>query len=110
VFRRSSCPYPRPLLRPHEAGGLPGHIELVDKHGFLRWHRSRLFIGEALAFERVAIWPTEGSRWEVFFGPICLGYFDPDRPTAGFLPRRRPRNHSMRLSLADEQVSGMSLD
>lgn len=107
-YQCSKTRYPRPLKRLDS--GLPMHDEIVDRRGSISWHKRRLFIGEAFAGERLSLWPIEGSLWDVYFGPLCIGSFDGARLDRGFLPRRRPRHHTMRLSLESEQVSGISLD
>lgn len=97
VHRRSTCHYPRGLL---STGDTPGHTELVDRRGWLRWRPRNVFLGEALALERVSLWPGESDAWEVYLGAILLGHIDlsTDR---GFVPRRRGKG-PMRLSLIDE--------
>ncbi len=99
VYRRSRASYPRKLLGPELlVGGLPGHIEKVDRYGFIRWHRRRLFVSEALAFEHVILWPEDGAQWSVWFGPIALGRFDGHRHADRIAPIRRPKG-TLRLSL-----------
>jgi putative transposase len=101
VHRKSPRRYPCKLLRPDEMVDDVTHVELVDKYGFLRWNRRRLFIGEAFAYERLQLWPSDDTRWEAYFGPICLGHFDANRLSDGFVPTRRPRHDTMRLSLVE---------
>ena len=60
MHRRSSCHYPRGLL---PTGDTPGHAEHVDRRGWLRWRPRNVFLGEALALERVSLWPGERSRF-----------------------------------------------
>ena len=70
--------------------------------GMISWRHRRIFIGEAFALERLTFWPAEGSRWEIYFGAICLGFVDEDKPDLGFVPVRRPRKTTMRLNLEEE--------
>jgi transposase InsO family protein len=94
-YRRSLRRYPRPLLTSSRAL----HGERVDRRGSIRWHRHRLFIGEAFAFELLELWPLEGEQWEVFFGHISLGFID--TAAMRFVPRRRGKG-PLRLSYAGE--------
>jgi putative transposase len=96
VYRRSPRRYPQPLLQ--ATGATLEHQERLDRRGFLRWRRQRIFIGEALAGELVSLWPITGTKWEVNFGSILLGHFD-DEGARSFVPRRRGKG-SMRLAFA----------
>ena len=96
VYLRSRSRYPRKLLG--ELGGVPGHVELVDPLGFIRWHRKRIFVSHALALEYVVLLPSESSRWNLSFGPIHLGWFDASNSAERIVPTRRPRG-PLRLSL-----------
>jgi hypothetical protein len=93
VYRRSRNKYPRQLLK---SEGLLDHTEQVDRRGFIRWRKLRVFIGEAFKYETVSLWPKEGSAWEVYFGAVLLGSIDDRAPTI-FVPTRRDKG-SMRLS------------
>jgi transposase InsO family protein len=99
VYRRSPRKYPRPLLR---SDAFSGHLERVDRRGFVPWRRKRIFIGEAFAFESLSLWPGDGDRWEVSFGNICIGHIANASATSpNFIPRRRPKG-TMRLALEGE--------
>jgi putative transposase len=100
VYERSKRRYPRKLVG-SLAGGAPGHVERVDKHGFMRWRRRRIFVSHALAFEDVVLSPDMGTRWVVCFGTIELGSFDGDHPADRIHPARRPKG-PLRLSLLAE--------
>jgi transposase InsO family protein len=95
VYRRSARGYPRPLLPPPR--GL--HCERADRRGCIAWHRRRLFIGEAFAYEYLDLWPADGPQWEVFFGSISIGFID--TATARFVSRRRSKG-PLRLSYHGE--------
>ena len=97
VHRRSSSHYPRALL---STGDTPGHTEHVDRPGWLRWRPRNVFLGEALALERVALWPGESDAGEVYLGAILLGHIDLSAD-CGLVPRRRGKG-PLRLSLIDE--------
>ena len=96
IYRRSSRKYPCALLR---VEWCPGHVELVDRAGFLRLKRARIFIGEAFANQSLRVLPSAGRCWDVCFGEILLGEIDETRDPP-FRPLRRPRG-PMRLSFRD---------
>ncbi len=56
----------------------------------------------SVAGEWLELWPGAGSKWEVYFGNICLGTLDEDTGPARFQPTRRPRKATMRLAYASE--------
>jgi putative transposase len=81
--------YPRGLLQP-SAGSL-AQVLTVDKHGFIRWARHRLFVSSALACERVEVYPDGETTWAVQFGHIVLGRFDELQLVRGLRPLPQPR-------------------
>lgn len=101
IYSPSRRRYPSSLLGPHSSDAIAGHLEMVDRDGFIRWRRSRFFIGHALANELVTLVPGQQRRWEVFFGPIPLGWFDPLDPRRRLIAIRRPPG-PMRLSLVEK--------
>jgi len=100
VYSTSRRRYPRKLLGIPRSEAIPGHLELVDSHGFIRWHRHRFLVGQALSHELVMLLPGDRSRWEILFGPILLGWLDPADPRHRIIPLRRPKG-PIRLSLLD---------
>ena len=103
VYFPSTVRYPRKLIGTDCSQIIPGHVESVDRDGFIRWHRNRIFISQALSLELVTVSPGEGTRWQVFFGAIPLGHFDPSDSSRRLVGFRRPKG-PMRLSL----VHGLS--
>jgi hypothetical protein len=93
VYRRSLRRYPRSLL----TSGASLHRERADRRGAIAWHRHRVFIGEAFAYEHLDLWPSEGERWEVYFGRISIGFLDAAQPR--FVPRRRGKGYELETSL-----------
>ena len=94
VYRRSRQRYPRPLLTSDRGR----HCERADRHGAIAWHRRRLFIGEAFAYEYLDLWPSDGEQWDVYFGHISIGVID--AANERFVPRRRSKG-PMRLAYYD---------
>lgn len=66
-----------------------GH-EIVNVTGSGRaiWSGGTVTVGKALAHEQVLFEPTEDGRWEVFFGEMSLGLFNPARMKPKLVPRR----------------------
>ncbi len=98
VYRRSPRRYPRSLLTSEASL----HRERADRRGTIAWHRHRVFIGEAFAYEHLDLWPSEGERWEVHFGRISIGFLDVAPPR--FVPRRRGKG-PMRLSYKGDELT-----
>lgn len=100
MYTRSSRGYPRSLLRVEPP--LWAQAINVDKDGFVRWQRRRVFVSTALAHEIVQLERVDEHRWSVSFGAILLGHVDQRRPTCGLSISRRRRG--------DKQVSTLSLE
>ena len=62
----------------------------------------RVFIGEAFAYEHLDLWPSEGERWEVYFGRISIGFLNVAPPH--FVPRRRGKG-PMQLSYKSDELT-----
>lgn len=68
------------------------HLRRISQQGSLKWHTERTFLSEVLARQTVGLLETEEELFEVYYGPLLLGWFDgrshlfePERPH----PRRR---------------------
>jgi hypothetical protein len=85
----STRQYPCSLIQP--ATGSFAQVLTIDKHGFIRWARHRVFVSTALACERVEVLPDGDTGWLVHFGSVELGRFDDQHPHHGLKPRPRPR-------------------
>ena len=66
----------------------------VDKQGFIRWCRRKIFISSALAHELVELAPDE-RVYAAQYGSIVLGVLDPERLDAGLRRRRAPSEMSL---------------
>lgn len=91
VYVPSMRQLPEKLLQLYSAEEVYDYQLLhVDKHGFVNWGRSRLFVAIALRFERVVFDPVGPHQWEVRFGPVVLGFFDETRRHKGIIrPKRK---------------------
>lgn len=56
----------------------PDHFEVrkVSTNGGIRWHARWLNISSALGNEFIALEPIGPALWQVYFGPVTLGWFD----------------------------------
>lgn len=71
----------------------PGvHLRRISQQGSLKWRCERTFVSEVLARAVVGLLETEEEFFEVYYGPLLIGWFDarshlfaPERPE----PRRR---------------------
>lgn len=72
----------------------PGvHLRRISQQGSLKWRTERTFLSEVLARHRVGLLETEEEFFEVYYGPLLIGWFDgrshlfaPERPQS-----RRPK-------------------
>jgi putative transposase len=100
AYARSRCSYPRPQM--HVDVPAYCHRAVVDSNGSIRWQGRKIHISHALALESVALFPHDGGRWEVSYGPIELGVIEDDRIERGLIPSRRRRRSG--------SISDLSLD
>jgi putative transposase len=66
----------------------------VDRYGYVRWERRRVFISTALAYEHVFVDPEDGDdglRWVVRWGSLEFGRLDNRRLDRGLILPARPR-------------------
>ena len=99
VYATSPRKYPRPLVK---CAFEPfTDVARIDKHGFIKWHRRKLFVSSALKHEYVELRPERDVGWSVHWGPITLGRLDEHRPDRGLIISRRQRGNG--------RVCGMSL-
>ena len=98
AYHRSARHYPRKLRRPEPP--LSSECVRLDKNGFLRWRRRRIFISTALAHESVEIAPDD-RVYAVLYGPILLGELHPERLHLGLRPKRGPSEMSLDTNVGD---------
>lgn len=95
--QRPPCTAHAPSVRRYP-GVLPevayddGHaVRRVRSNGQIKWSGGLVFVGEALAGERVCVAETDLGAWLVRFAHVELGYIDSTRQRLNRLPPR-PRN------------------
>jgi putative transposase len=91
AYAPSRTRYPRPLqtFADYDAE----ECLSVDRHGFVRWRRRRVFISTALAHETVNLDRSyDDDRWSVTWGSILLGWLAEGRLDRGLiLPTKKRR-------------------
>jgi len=68
------------------------HLRRISQQGSLKWKCERTFLSEVLARQTVGLLETETDFFEVYYGPLLIGWFDgnshqfaPEQPE----PRKR---------------------
>ena len=91
IYVPSLRPYPAKLPELQYPRGV--HLRRISQQGSLKWHSERTFLSEVLARQMVGLLETEEEFFEVYFGPLLIGWFDgrshvfePERPR----PRKAP--------------------
>jgi hypothetical protein len=82
-------------------------IARIDKHGFIKWHRRKVFVSSALKHEYIEL-ALNDRGWDVLWGAIPLGRLDEHRPDRGLIVRRRRRGAKEVSGMSFREVSGMS--
>ena len=104
VYTRSRRAYPCQLVRVAEHPF--ARVTRIDKRGFITWHRRKVFVSSALAYELIHFEPdldrdVDGC-WDVRWGPILVGRLDEHHPERGLVTPRRPRG-TISMSLVECQ-------
>jgi hypothetical protein len=98
VYTVSPRRYPRPLVQ-HTFEPF-SEVARIDKNGFIKWQRRKVFISSALKYEYVELDCDTQDGWDVRWGSILLGRLNEHRPDRGLIVSRRRRG--------SKEVSGMS--
>lgn len=71
-------PSPRPFPETLPPLDYPAHFEVrkVSTNGGIRWHSRWINISSALGNEFIALEPIGPALWQIYFGPVTLGWFD----------------------------------
>ena len=74
VYRPSKRPFPRRHPKPE----YPIHFEKrrVSPDGYLKWQNERIFVGDPLGGQTVAIEPATDARCVVHFYDFTIGHID----------------------------------
>lgn len=74
VYQRSLRSYPSRLPELEYPAGV--HFRRISQQGSLRWRTERTFLSEVLARQTVGLLETEEEFFEVYYGPVLIGWFD----------------------------------
>lgn len=91
VYARSRLVYPCKLVEDNAFHEPFDEVAIVDKNGFIKWHRKRVIVSSALRHERITLTlsPEVDGRWDVRWGAIELGYLNEHRRDLGLVSPRR---------------------
>jgi hypothetical protein len=85
-YRASERRFPESL--PEPAYPFECWMRSVSAAGHISWKKHQIYISVLLENESVALRPLDDGIFEVFFGPLLLGWLD--EPSSTFTPRRSP--------------------
>lgn len=95
LYAGSARSYPARLPELEYPPGV--HLRRISQKGSLKWRSERTFLSEVLAHQTVGLLETEEELFEVYYGPLLIGWFDgrshlfaAERPQ----PRRRRRTQT----------------
>lgn len=74
LYERSTRPYPSKLPELMYPGGVL--LRRISQQGSLKWKCERTFISEVLAREEVGLLEVDDACFEVYYGPLLIGWFD----------------------------------
>src|SRR5206468_11222833 len=86
IYAPSSHSYPRPLMHP-ELGAWSNAAQ-VDKNGYIRFGKRKVFVTSALRHLYVELDRVDETAWNVQWGPILLGRIDSRSLDRGIAPTR----------------------
>jgi transposase InsO family protein len=97
IYSPASRHYPRPLIHPEPGAWI--HTVKVDKNGFIRLDRRKVFVSTAISCLTVELERAAEAVWEVKWGKIFLGRIHGDALDRGIVPARRKRGEVSTMSL-----------
>lgn len=86
VYTGSVRAYPERLPELQYPAGV--HLRRISQQGSLKWRTERTFLSEVLARQTVGLLETEEEFFEVYYGPLLIGWFD--GRSHAFAPERAP--------------------
>jgi putative transposase len=87
VYVPSPRSYPRRL--PEIEYSAEVLVRQISRNGYFSWKHEAVFVSEVLAGENIGLMENEEGLYEVYFGPLLLGWFDAVERV--FAPDRGPR-------------------
>jgi len=74
LYAASGRPYPARLPEPEYPRG--SIYRWISEDGQMRWANERIFLTKVLAGQRVGLVPIEETLYEIYFGPVFLGWYE----------------------------------
>jgi transposase InsO family protein len=74
VYTESTRVFPERLPELMYPSGV--HLRRISQQGSLKWRTERTFLSEVLARQTVGLLETEEEFFEVYYGPLLIGWFD----------------------------------
>ena len=88
VYAASARCYPSKLPPLEYPGGV--HLRRISQQGSLKWDGERTFLSEVLGRETVGLLEVDDDYYEVYYGPVMLGWFDGQLHRFERLPAVKP--------------------
>lgn len=83
AYNRSPRPYPRRL--PELEYSDEHELRRIAASGHFKWRGRQVFVSEAITGEVIGLRPASETTWDVYFGPLLLGYVSDARPDLGLI-------------------------
>lgn len=74
VYVASAREYPRRLPELEYPAGV--HLRRISQQGSLKWRTERTFLSQVLARQTVGLLEVDDDLYEVYYGPLLLGWFE----------------------------------
>jgi hypothetical protein len=81
------------------------HLRRISQQGSVKWKGGRAFVSEVVAREYVGLLETADDFFEVYYGPVLLGWLDAAGAEPVFAPDRGPCRRERRQPVS-RQVAG----
>jgi len=82
------------------------HLRRISQQGSVKWKGGRAFVSEVVAREYVGLLETHDDFFEVYYGPVLLGWLDGAGPAPVFAPDRGPCRRRGRESASQGTAGG----
>ena len=92
----SAREYPRRLPELEYPPGV--YLRRISQQGSLKWKSERTFLSEVLARQTVGLLEVDENLYEVYYGPILLGWFE--AAAHAFIVDKRPSKKRRRRAMA----------
>jgi hypothetical protein len=76
------------------------HLRRISQQGSVKWKGARAFVSEVLAREYVGLLEVQDQFFEVYYGPLLLGWLEAAGIEPVFVADRGPHNRNRRAKPA----------